>query len=252
MNNADDPGSICSQSTTTLTIAGIGVDVVRKSIEAIDLNVVPPHGRVRAAVPFDLDDDAVRRAVEQRLDWIRRQQAAYASSGADPQQLWVSGEQAWFLGRRYRLAVIERAGNPGVRLHDEDQMTLSVAPGSGDEQRAALVDAWYRAELERRVPPLLAHWQPFVGRTVAAWEVKAMQTRWGICQPGSRRIALNPGLVRKSPRCLEYILVHELVHLRERRHGERFDAWMTRLLPDWPQRRDELDRPPLSRPGWGY
>jgi predicted metal-dependent hydrolase len=235
-----------------IDIGGIAVEVVRKEIKNLHIGVYPPSGRVRVAVPLRLDDEAVRLAVVSRLGWIRRKQKEFAKQDRQSQREMVTGESHYFLGRRYLLDVKECAGNPGVRLASNTTMELRVPPSYNRDQRDAVLQRWYRRHLRALLPPLLAKWEPRVGETVADVRIKKMKTRWGSCNADARRIWLNLELVKKPVSCLEYVLVHEMVHLRERHHTERFQERMEALMPTWRAHRDELNRAPLAHEEWGY
>ena len=233
-------------------VRGTAVRVVRKPIKHLHLGVYPPDGRVRVAAPPHVDDDAVRLAVVMRLGWIRRRQAEFERQARQSRREMVTGESHYVDGRRYRLNVVERDGPREVRLTGNSTLTLHVRPGDGRDARDAVLQRWYRRRLRDRLPALLAKWEPRVGVAAAEVRIRRMKTRWGSCNPHARRIWLNPELARKPPACLEYVLAHELVHLIERRHTDRFRALMDRFLPRWRQRRDELNRAPLAHEEWTY
>lgn len=204
------------------------------------LGVYPPAGEVRVAAPLRMAETAVHQFVVSRLDWIRRKQTLIREQHRASQPEMVTGESL-FQGRRYRLSVLE-AEQIGVDLRGPDTLELRVPPGSGPGQRAVVLEHWYRRHLLDQVPPLLATWVPRIGRPVAEWRIRKMKTRWGSCNSAAARIWLSLELAKHSPACLEYVLVHELVHLRERGHGPRFRALMDRLLPDWRETRAALNR----------
>jgi len=235
-----------------MEIGGIAVEIVRKAIKYLHVGVYPPAGRVRVAVPLRLDDEAVRLAVVSRLGWIRRKQKALAAQDRQSQREMVSGESHYFQGRRYLLSVIERPGSPGVSLTGSATMELRVPPVYDRDQRDAVLQRWYRRELRALLPSLVAKWEPKVEKTVAEVRIKRMKTLWGSCNADARRIWLNLELIKKPVGCLEYVLVHELVHLHERRHSERFQGWMDALMPSWRYHRDELNRSPLAHEEWRY
>lgn len=228
------------------------VEIVRKDIKNLHLGVYPPSGRVRVATPFRLDDEAVRLAVVSRLGWIRRQQRNFAEQERQSQREMVSGESHYFQGRRYRLVVIEHAGPAAVRIRNSSTLELRVRPGTDRKYREAVLHRWHRQWLRERIPALIAKWEPKVRVPVAEWGIKRMKTRWGTCNPDARRIWLNLELAKKPPSCLEYILVHEMVHLLERHHSERFRELMDRSMPQWRTHRQELNRAPLVHEDWGY
>ncbi len=164
----------------------------------------------------------------------------------------VSGESHYFAGRRYRLDVVTRPGRAAMRLRNNTTIELAVPPDADREARERILERWYRAQLRQRIPPLLEKWQPVIGVQVNEVRIKKMKTLWGSCNIKARRIWLNLELMKKSPQCLEYILVHEMVHLLERHHNERFQQFMDHFLPDWRMRRDELNRAPLGHAEWRY
>jgi predicted metal-dependent hydrolase len=235
-----------------IEVSGIRVEVVRKAIKNLHVGVYPPHGRVRVAAPLRLDDEAVRLAIVSRIGWIRRQQAEYQQQVRQSRREMVSGESHYFLGRRYRLKVIEQDGPPGISLLNNTIMELRVRPGSDAARREAVLYHWYRQRLRELLPRLIAKWEPKVGVAGTELHIKKMKTHWGTCNASARRIWLNLELAKKPASCLEYILVHEMAHLLERHHNERFRKLMDRLIPQWPMYREELNRAPLAHEDWVY
>jgi predicted metal-dependent hydrolase len=231
--------------THRITVDGLVVEVVRKKIKNLHLTVYPPDGRVRVSAPLRANDEAVRLMVTSRLAWIRRHQARLAAQERPPPPQYVSGESHLYLGDRYVLNVMEHDGRQGVVCHDT-RLDLFVRRGSDAGQRERVLQAWYRRQLKAAVPPLINKWEAILGVKVAEWRVKRMKTRWGSCNPKARRIWLNLELAKRPPRCLEYIVVHEMVHLLVRKHDRKFVAHMDRVLPQWRQVRDELTQAPLA------
>lgn len=236
----------------TLFIQGLEIEVFRKDIKNLHLGVYPPDGHVRVSAPRHLDDEAIRLAVISRLGWIRRHQEPFARQERQSQREMVGGESHYFAGRRYRLDVILRPGRPSVRLRNNTTLELVAPPQADREARARLLERWYRARLQESLPSLLEKWQPIIGVQVNEVRIKKMKTRWGSCNPAAGRIWLNLELIKKTQRCLEYVLVHEMVHLLERRHNARFQQFMDRFLPDWRLRREELNHAPLPHADWRY
>ena len=235
-----------------IDVQGTSVEVVRKDIKNLHVGVYPPGGRVRVAAPLRLDEDAVRLAVISRLGWIRRKQVEFEQQDRQSQRELVSGESHYFEGRRYRIDVTERDGPPTVRLLNNNTMALSIRPGADRDKREAVLYRWYRSQLRTRLPALFAKWEQKVGMQVAEFRIRKMKTCWGTCNRDARRIWLNLELVKKPVSCLEYIVVHEMVHLIERRHNDRFRDLMDRLMPQWRLHRDELNRVPLAHEDWHY
>ena len=226
--------------------------MIRKDIKNLHVGVYPPSGRVRVAAPLRLDDDAVRLAVVSRLGWIRRQQARFAQQVRQSQRELATGESHYFQGRRYRLDLIEHEGAPCVRLASNTTMEMRVPPDTDRDRREAALHQWYRKWLRAQIPPLLAKWEPKIGARVAEVRIRKMKTRWGSCNRTAQRIWLNLELAKKPASCLEYILVHEMVHILERHHNERFRELMDALMPTWRLCREELNRAPLAHEEWKY
>lgn len=241
-----------STEPVRITVDGLIIDVVRKDIKNLHLAVYPPHGRVRIAVPLRVDDEAVRLAVITRLGWIKRQQAKFEVQERQSARDYVTGESHYFQGARFLLNVVYQDGAPGVYLRNKTRLDLMVRPGSDTAQRERVLLAWYRRALKRLIPPLIARWESVIGVEIAEWGVKQMKTRWGTCNIDARRIWLNLELVKKPESCLEYIIVHEMVHLFERHHNDRFVAHMDKFMPQWRLFRDELNREPLGHAEWAY
>lgn len=235
-----------------IEVSGIPVEIHRKAIKNLHVGVYPPNGKVRVAAPPHLDDEAVRLAIVSRLSWIRRQRQGFARQPRQSARDMVTGESHYFEGKRYRLNVVERPGNPRVCVSNNSTLELQVPPGSDQEARQRILDRWYRRQLKAKIPDLLAYWEPVVGVRVADCRIKRMKTRWGSCNIERKRVWLNLELIKKPPCCVEYILVHEMVHLLERYHTERFRELMDRFFPDWRNRRDELNRTPLAHDNWDH
>jgi predicted metal-dependent hydrolase len=241
-----------STESHQITVSGVRIHVVRKAIKNLHLGVYPPHGRVRVAAPLRVSDDAVRLAVIGKLGWIKRQQAGFEAQSRQSEREMVSGESHYFLGRRYRLRIVEHRGVGIVVLHGKTALELYVPPRAEAAQREQVLQLWYRKQLKALIPPLLEKWQPVMGVHVADWGIKRMKTKWGSCNKHARRIWLNLELAKKPVHCLEYIVVHEMVHLLERHHNDRFRALMDQFMPRWRMRREELNREPLSHERWEY
>jgi len=241
-----------STERSRLTINNLRVEIVRKDIKNLHLGVYPPNGRVRVATPHRVNDDAVRLAVIAKLGWIKRQRARFDAQPRQSKREMVSGESHYLLGRRYRLNVIKHNRPSKVALRKKTTIDLYVRPETSAAQRERLLRRWYREQLAALVPPLLDKWQPVLGVQVADWAIKKMKTRWGSCNAAARRIWLNLELAKKPVQCLEYIVVHELVHLLERYHNDKFIAMMNMFLPQWRSRRSELNAAPLGHAKWSY
>jgi hypothetical protein len=238
--------------TKTLTVSGLKVEVMRKDIKNLHLGVYPPHGRVRVAAPLVVSDEAVRLAVIDKLVWINRQKARFAEQPRQSEREMVNGESHYFLGRRYRLRVNEHDAPARVAVRGVGRLDLFVRPGTSAERREAVLSRWHREQLKQMIPALLEKWQILLRVRAAAWGIKRMRTKWGSCNAAARRVWFNLELAKKPEGCLEYIVVHELAHLRERHHNERFTALLDTHLPYWRRYRDLLNRLPLAHEDWVY
>jgi predicted metal-dependent hydrolase len=229
-----------------ITVSGIRVQIERKDIKNLHLGVYPPNGRVRVAVPLVITDDAVRLAVIDKLGWIRRQRSKFVEQQRQSAREMVNGESHYFLGRRFRLRVHEQPGKQYVAVRGVASLDLFINPGRTTAQRQAVLWRWYREQLHSIALLLIAQWEAILGVEVAAWGIKRMKTKWGSCNPASKRLWLNLELAKKPEPCIEYIVVHELLHLLERNHTERFRALLDQHLPNWQHTRDLLNKLPLG------
>jgi predicted metal-dependent hydrolase len=223
----------------------IDVEVARKEIRHLYIRVDRIDGRVRVSAPRGMSDDAIRDAVRRNHDWIARRRESATSRESPARLELVTGDPVPVLGDQVHLYVREsNTGRRSVHLDAEGRLAMHIAPGSTRETRATLLDDWYRRQLRDRIPVLIKAWEPEMGVSVAEWGVKRMRTRWGSCNPRARRIWLSLELARRPVACLEYVVVHEMVHLLERGHNRRFYAFMDQFLPDWRLARAELRSSP--------
>ena len=237
---------------TEITVSGVEVQVIRKAIKNLHLGVYPPNGRVRVAAPLRVSNEAVRLAVVGKLGWIKRQRSKFQEQTRESQREMVSGESHYFLGRRYRLRVIDHEGAGRVVVRNRRTLELHVRRQSGQVERERVLQRWYREQLRELIPPLLTKWAVILGVQPAAWGIKRMKTKWGACNENAKRIWLNLELAKKLTQCLEYIVVHEMMHLLERHHNDRFISLMDQHLPHWRLHRQELNAAPLAHDTWSY
>jgi hypothetical protein len=236
-----------------MQIGSLSLQLNRKAIKNLHISVLPPDGRIRVAAPEQMTDTAIRMAVISRIPWIKKQQRDFAAQPRQSDREMVSGECHYFWGKRHRLNVIERIGRHEVKVSG-GKIHLFVNPGTWIQNRALVLSEFYRAQLKAQVEKLIPEWQQRIAVEVevADWHVKKMKTKWGSCNVGAKRIWLNLELAKKPLECLEYILVHELVHLLERKHNERFLSHMDKFMPNWRERRDLLNQLPLAFENWLY
>ena len=235
--------------TAQLDLGGIEVEVVFKDIKNVHLSVYPPTGRVRIAAPEHMNLDTVRAFAVSKLAWIKKQRAKLQKQERETPREYLDRESHYVWGERYLLRIIEGDGAPTVELKGGN-MILRVRPGANADARGAAVSKWYREQLKAAIPGLLAKWEPIVGVTAERVFVQKMKTKWGSCNSDRRSVRLNTDLVKKPAYYLEYILVHELTHLLEKTHNDRFTALMDRFMPQWREYRDMLNTSPLTHEEW--
>lgn len=235
-----------------IIVNDIKIDVVRKDIKNLHLAVYPPSGRVRIAAPLKVDDEAVRLFAISKLSWIKKNQAKYINQERQSERKFISGESHYFKGQRYILNVVYHTGYPKVRIRNKKYIDLQVKDVYTAMQREKVMTNWYRKSLKEQIPALIEKWQKVVGVDDVQWEVKKMKTKWGTCNREAKRIWLNLELAKKPERCLEYIIVHEIVHILERNHTERFVAIMDKTMPPWREYKKELNQFPLAHEVWSY
>ena len=235
--------------STRLDIADLSIEVVRKPIKHLHLGVHPPDGRVRIAAPERMAVDAIRVFAIGKLAWIRRQQSKLLAQLREAPREYVDRESHYVWGRRYLLQVVEKDAQHHVRLLHR-HLRLQVRACTSTEEREQLLNRWYRDQIRLALPELLDKWQRRLGVSVSAVYVQQMKTKWGGCSPLTRNIRLNTELAKKPPECLEYILVHELAHLRAPTHGHRFVELMDDCLPGWRATRDQLNALPVRTETW--
>jgi predicted metal-dependent hydrolase len=199
-----------------------------------------------------MNDDAIRTLLATRLGWIKKHKARFVSQLRQTPRQYVSGESHYFLGRRYRFEVLYEDKTPQVEIKGANKIILHARPKSVLAKREQTMLEWYRKELRAIAAELLPKWQKTIGVRPSAWGIKRMKTRWGTCNQKAGRIWLNLELAKKPVSCIEYVVVHELLHLIEKKHNERFVALMTQYLPKWRHEKQELNRFILSHEEWRY
>lgn len=230
--------------TTVMTVEGLQIDVIFKSVKNINLSVRQPHGRVRISAPFHVTEARIRDVVSGKLDWIRAHQQRMAEHPARQPLAFKSGNRVMVWGAEQLLTV--RTGQRGHARWTGNEVILTCPPTYTRDQRQTVIDRMYRRSLEAKLPELLAFWEPIIGHTVTSVAYRRMKTRLGTCQPLTGVIRLNTELAKYHPSCLEYVLVHELVHFLESSHNHRFKGFMDQFLPDWRARKRLLQESRLA------
>ena len=241
-----------SAAAHKIEVGNIAVDVVRKDIKNLHLAVYPPNGRVRVAAPLRIDDEAVRLMIISRMPWIKRQQLKFEGQDRQTKREYLSGESHYFKGERYLLNVIYHDAPPSILIASKTHIDLFVRTGSTEAQRESVFIEWYREQLKAEIPTLIEKWANIMEVSIPSWAVKRMKTKWGTCNISKKRIWLNLELIKKPTHSLEYVIAHEMTHLLERHHNERFMAYMDKFLPQWRFYREELNRSILGFEAWDY
>ena len=235
----------------TIELGNICIDVVKKDIKNIHLSVLPPLGKVRVSAPSKMNLDTIRVFTISKLRWIRKQQQQFAEQKREAPRQYVSGESHYHKGKRYLLKVVEKKGKQEVKKR-YNRLELYVRPNSICESRARVVESWYRSELTENIDFFIQKWEDKIGVSCSVFKIRKMKTLWGSCNDVKNVITLNLELSKKPLECLEYIVVHELIHLIERSHNHKFVGLMDRHMSDWRSRRDLLNKLPVRHYDWGY
>lgn len=237
--------------STTLELGGVTLAVRKKDIKNVHLSVYPPAGRVSISAPLRMSLDTIRLFAIAKLGWIRQQQKKLIQQEREARREYLNRESHYVWGRRCLLKVVEEVAAPRVRIH-HGSLVLCVRPGTDARARGEVISGWYRDLLRAEAPLLLREWESRLGVKVKAVFIQHMKTKWGSCNPSARTVRLNTELAKKPKECLEYIVLHEMAHLIERKHGPRFVALMDRHMPNWRQTRDLLNRLPARHELWSY
>lgn len=236
---------------TQVKLGDVALKVILKDIKNVHLSVHPPTGRVTISAPLRMSLDTIRVFAISKLGWIKQQQRKFQEQERETPREYLDRESHYVWGRRYLLKVVEESTTPTILLKHK-KLILHLCPGSSYETKVAVLARWYRNQIRIAVPELIAKWEPLLGVKVERVFVQKMKTKWGSCNPATRSIRLNTDLAKKPRACLEYIVVHEMVHLIERRHDGRFRTYMDQLLPQWLQYREQLNAAPLTHEEWDY
>ena len=224
-----------------MTVSDISVDVIKKDIKNIHLAVYPPTGRVRLSSPQSMRSESLRLFVISKLGWIRKHIRNMNSQIREPEREYIQGESHWVQGQRYLMNIIEEEKPPKVKIRNKKYLDLYVRPGSDKVKREEVIKEWYRELLKKQIPSLIKKWEEELEVEIADWGVKQMKTKWGSCNVDDRRIWLNLELAKKPKHSLDDVVLHEMVHLKERHHNDRFKELLDHYMPSWRQRREELN-----------
>lgn len=234
-----------------IKLGDIVVDVELKDIKNVHLSVYPPKGRVRIAAPMRMTLDTIRIYAISKLSWIKKQQQKFQAQVREAPREFLTKEGHYYLGSRYLLKVIEHDAPPVITVKHKT-IEMRVRPNTDLQKRQALMDEWYRTQLKQLVPQIIVKYEKVMSVKVSEFAIKKMKTKWGTCNREAERIWLNLELAKKPFQCIEYIVVHEMVHLLERNHNDKFIAYMNSFLPEWKELKNELNKLPVNHREWEY
>ena len=234
-----------------IQLGDLAVQVFRKDIRNIHLSVYPPEGRVVISCPSRHSLEKIRAYALAKLAWIRKQQRRFQAQQRESQRKYIERESHYIWGKRYLMCVATT--DTAARVEQSPKkITLHVQPGATQEKREELYEDWMRFKLKSAITPLIAKWEPILGVNVKGFFVQRMKTKWGSCSPIRGTIRLNTELAKKPRQCLEYIVVHEMLHLLEPTHNARFRTLLDRFMPRWTERRKTLNSLPVRHEEWSY
>jgi len=236
---------------STFSLGNIAVDVVLKDIKNIHLSVHPPVGKVRIAAPKRMSVDTIRLFAISKLEWIKRQQRILREQARETPREFIGQESHFVWGKRYLMSLVEVDQPPSIELKS-NRMTFRIRPGTDESRRQQIVEEWYRTQLRLVANEMISQWSPRIGVAVHRLFVQRMKTRWGSCNSVAHSIRLNTDLAKKPRECMEYIVVHEMIHILEPSHNQRFQRLMQKFMPDWEHRRQVLNRSPVRHEEWEY
>jgi predicted metal-dependent hydrolase len=235
-----------------IDISTIQVEVRKRKVKSLRIGVFPPTGRVRVTAPLDYDKNLIESVVLKKMSWIRRQQENLKTQERLTPREAVSGESYFYKGKKYKLFVVEGSSRGILTIKNSSRMELSISLDAQESTRLNVINNFYRRALQEELDVLVPELSKIMGLKVEKYSIRKMKNRWGSCDPVKKQITLNIELIKKNPACLNYIVIHELVHLLEAKHNQRFKELMDAHLPNWRYLRDILNSAPLAYSHWDY
>lgn len=228
-----------------MNIDGIAIHISRKAVKRLNMRIHAADDFVRLSVPLGLSDQRIEQFLQSQRDWIHRQRLRLQQQTPMETHSFATGEDFYFLGKNYRLSVQATTEKPEVNLRN-NTLNIHAHAGATEEQKRSMLEQWCALQMTERLPALIDKWSAVIGVRVNQWRIRKMKTRWGSCNTQTKRICLNLNLIHKPLLCLEYVLVHELVHLLEASHNKRFYALMDKFMPEWPSYKRQLQSAPRA------
>ena len=241
-----------STDSFSLEVQGLEFEVNKKDIKNLHINILPPNGHVRISAPLDMSTESIRLAIVTRLSKIKKEISEMKSYSRESQREMISGESHYVDGNRFLLEVVEKNAKPEIIISKKKILQLQVRPNTIRVKREQILNEWHRSRIRESLENLIPKWEEIVGAKAEFYGIKKMRTKWGSCSTAKKRIWLNLELSKKHPDCLEYVLVHELIHLFEATHSQRFFDLIDIYMPSWKIHKATLDEPPLMHVDWDY
>ena len=242
---------MATETKTQINLGEFDADVTLKDIKNVHLSVMPPSGHVRISAPRRMDLDTVRIYAISKLGWIKDQQRKLRAQERETPREFLEAESHFLWGQRFQLSVIENETSPHVELTHRT-IQLHVRPGTTEDKRRDILEAWYRDQLRQVAMPIVRKWEPLIGVKADGVYIRRMKTKWGSCNHSAKTIRLNTELAKKPKPCLEYLVVHELIHILEPTHNDRFRSLISLHLPQWQRLRSQLNQLPIKHERWKY
>lgn len=228
-----------------ITVSDLDIIIERKDIKNLHIGVYPPNGKIRVATPLHIDNEAVRLAVISKLSWLKKQREAFLNQPRQSQREMISGESHYLFGKRYLLDVKHRNTKHEI-VKKHSKLELYAKDNTTVENRQKVLDEYYRQNLKQEIKKLIEKWQKNIDVTINSWKIQKMKTKWGSCNIEDKRLLFNLELAKVPLECIEYIVVHEMLHLKERHHNDNFKALLDRNLSDWQSRKERLKKSLLA------
>lgn len=235
-----------------MKVRDLQIEVISKDIKNLHINILPPDGRIRVSAPLIMTKESVRLAIVSKITKIRKEIKSFEEYQRESKKEMVSGESHFVDGKRYLLELIEINKPPSVIIKNMKTIELRARPNATRDKREQIMHEWLRNRMREKLDKLIPKWESKIGVNASYYGIRKMRTKWGSCNSAEKRIWLNLELAKKSIYCLEYVLVHEIIHLIEPKHSKQFFKLLDEYMPTWRMHRDTLDEPPLVHVDWDY
>lgn len=224
-----------------VNVGDLEVEVIKKNIKNIHLGVYPPIGRVRLSAPLSSDNEKIRLFIVSKIPWIRKNQRKFKNKERQSPRLYINRESHYFEGQRYLLKLNVDPENKNSVVLKKTIMQLQLKAEYDTQKRKEIIESWLRAKLRSRLIPFIEKWENQLGVKAKECKIKKMKTKWGSCNQEAKRIWFNLELSKVDDYGLDYVVMHELAHLKIRNHGKQFIQILNKNMSDWEQRKAQLN-----------